>query len=103
VLYGYTARNIGGERLAQRLFSVPTTARAAYTEADNGSQIHHVEIDAPISLVRVAIPFVAELATIEFQMMVPEQDRRYQDWIRKSAGEDRIGASAAKQHGQEGT
>lgn len=101
-LYSYVARNADGELLAQGFFTVPTTARATFTEADDSGRVHHVELDDPSPIVRIAIPFLPELATIEFQSMVPDRDRRYQNWTRENAGTVRVTPGTVEQRGKEG-
>lgn len=102
-LYAYAARNLDGELLAQGYFTVPTTARATFTEADDSERIHHVEVDDPSPVVRIAIPFAPELATIEFQSMVPDRDRRYQNWTREDAGTVRLDPGTVEQRSKEGS
>ncbi|MGH6635902.1 MAG: hypothetical protein ACRED0_07135 [Gammaproteobacteria bacterium] len=95
-LYEYTVRDRDGALVAQGYFIVPLTARATFTEADDEEKIHHVDLDDPSSIVRVAIPFVADSATVGFRTMVPDQNRRYEDWAKESAGSITIEPSSVE-------
>lgn len=96
-LYEYTLRNRDGDILAGGYFTVPVTARVTFTEAEEPGRIHHEEVEDPSPIVRVAIPPVPAMATVEFKKLVPDKNRRFQNWNREAAGEARLGAAATQQ------
>jgi len=99
-LYRYVARNRGGALVAQGHFVVPLTARATFTEANDPERIHHVELDDPSRIVRVAIPYAPDLATVEIRALVPDKGRSYETWETKDAGSIRIESPPEQKRGE---
>lgn len=100
-LYEYIARDGTGDLLARGYFTVPLTIRATFAEADDPERVHHAEVENPNPLVRLAIPFTPDVATVEFDSMVPDDDTPYEQWKRRSAGSVRIESAASPQQQKE--
>ncbi len=96
-LYEYAALNSAGDVLTRGYFTVSLKARAAYTEADDPQRVRHAEFDDPSRFVRVAIPYLPEIASVEFQALVPNKDRNYESWQRESAGSIRLETAPTQQ------
>ena len=97
-LYEYAVRDAAGAVVAQGHFLAPLTARATIADEGDPSKIHHVETADPGSVVRVAIPFVPDGATVELRSLVPDADRPYQEWTAQDAGSIRVEPSPAQPH-----
>ncbi|MEW8026923.1 MAG: hypothetical protein AB2806_04175 [Candidatus Thiodiazotropha sp.] len=95
-LIEYSALNVDGELLLQGYFVMPLTARVTFTEEDDSERIHHVEIDDPSRVVRVAIPYDPNIAVIAFNKLVPGKDSRHEKWDREELGEVRVKIAPAQ-------
>lgn len=96
-LFEYATLNIDREMLAQGYFLVPLTARATFTDEDDSARIHHIEVDDPRQVIRVAIPFNPNVVAVEFRKVIPDKGSRIELWEKKSVGEVRIDIGQVQQ------